>query len=225
MTLFPQYRPSERNAHRHVLATQKLGLVPLFMALLLAVATRGGPGPGLWSALGIGAGLHLILWGAHGLIHTLERKSPVGNSLARNADAWFPLFLFSIQGAFTLLTVAILWLTMCDLGFPVTLAHHVEVVLLALLALAYRLAHEAALADEAPRYELAAKLARNLIIILATLWIAGTVTSILIPPGESLPKEKIPGFTAMWIAASVVILLCVATFLDRVARARLQKKT
>lgn len=225
MVLFPQYRPSERNAGRHVATTRRLGLVPLAIALLLMTAARGGPGPGLWSALGIAVGLHLILGGAHALIRTPGHRTPVGDSLARRADEWFPLFLFAMQGAFALLTVAILWLTMCDLGFPVTPAHHIEVVLLALLALAYRLAHEAALADDHPRYELAEKLARNLIVILVTLWIAGTLTSILIPPGETLPKEKIPGFTAMWVAASIVILICVATFLDRLVRVRAQKKS
>lgn len=224
MVLFPQYRLSERNCGRHVRTTQKLGLVPLFVALLLMTTAKGGSGPGLWSALGVAAGLHLLLWGAYSLTHTPERKSPWGDTLARTANDWFPLFLFSMQSAFLLLTLAILWMTLCNLGFPATAVQHVEVALLALLAPAYRLAHEATLADDSPRYELAAKFARNMIVILATLWLAGTATWYIVPPGEPLPGHKMPVFTAMWIGAAVVILLCVATFLDRLLHVRAQRK-
>ncbi|MFH0953990.1 MAG: hypothetical protein V1873_06640 [Verrucomicrobiota bacterium] len=216
MLLFPQYQPSERAWKQHVRAAFRIGLLPLFVAGALIYAKSFRAGPGLWAALGLTLGLQLILRGAQSL-PAAENRSRFGTYLALRADAWFPLFLFAVQTGFILIALALLWLTLTELGFPASPWKHANVIALALLLPACRIAREAARFDDSVRLDLTERLLRDLCIILATTWMVTTLISFLAPPGEKPVDEYFPLIIALWVAGAVVVLICVALFLDHAA--------
>lgn len=223
--LFPQYRPSDRAVRGHVLATARMGLLPLLVASALIYARHFAAGPGLWAGLGITLGLHLILRGARGLTMPRDDLSRVGARLAASSDRWFPVFLFAIQTAFAFVSFALLGLTIKELGFPTAVWQDAVLTLIVLLIPACRLAREAMKSDDSPRLELVERFLRYLCVVLGTTWLVSFLILLLAPPGEKLLDEYVPVVIVLWVIDAVVILACVALYADHALRIRKETPT
>jgi hypothetical protein len=222
MDLFLRYRLSEKSAAEHILQTRRLGLVPLFVPLALMLARTDAPGPGLWSAFGLAAGIHLVLWGGFLLGRDSPATSSAGRFLADRSSRWFPLLLFGSQSAFAWVLLAVLWPTLSELGFPATTWLDANLILLALAIPGYRLAREAALVAESPRFLLAEEFFRYLLIALSALFLLSCITPFIMPPGQRAPEEMVPVLLVLWIGGSLTVLVCLALFIEHALR---QKKT
>ena len=220
MLLFPEYQLSERAAARHVEATRRLGLLPIFVTLVLMLARNANPGPGLWCALGLSIGLELLLWGAYAICLEKDLRSRTATYFALTADAWFPLFLFTMQNGFVFISAAVLLVTIEELGFPATLLENSLIILLILLLPAYRLASEKARVTESTRWALTSEGCRYFAIAIGAVWMASTITLFLAPPGTPLSHEFFPIAVILWVLAAVVILVCLMLFADHVLKAR-----
>lgn len=202
-----------------------MGLLPVLVAIALIYARRFAAGPGLWAALGIALGLHLILRGAHGLVTAKHALSPSGARFAASSDRWFPPFLFAIQTAFALVSFAVLGLTIKELGFPTAAWQDILLVLIVVLIPACRLAREAAKAEPSTRREMRERFLRYLCIVLGTTWLVSFLILLLAPPGEKLIDEYVPVVILLWVVDAVVILACVALYLDHAVQIRKETPT
>ncbi len=214
MELFPQYRPSSRTATGFIRLTQKLGLIPIFIALFLMFGKPQGAGPGLWAAFGLGIGLELLLWGASELRPWAGLETAAGKRLAAGADDWFPLFLVGVQTAFVYLAMVPLWSMVAELAMPSAFWIHLNIALIALLIPVYRIAREGRRVSDLPRPELRERFVRYLGIVLCAVLAAGTWTWMNLPDEGSMPRELWPLFVIAWLLAILVILACVALFID-----------
>jgi len=220
MLLFPQYRPSERTARQHIRTTRRMGLVPVLIAAALIYAKSFRAGPGVWAALGLALGLQLLLGGAQSLSSTASGRTRAATYLALTADRWFPVFLFAAQTAFVLIVLALLWLSLAEVGLPASPWRHANVAALALLIQLSRLANEGTRFHDSVKLGLAERFIHYLCIILAATWLVTTLISFLAPPGEQPVEEYFPLIIALWVGESIVILVCVVLFLDLLARIR-----
>lgn len=220
MELFAYYRLSERNAVRHVLFAERMGLLPLYVSLALMIARRDPPGPGLWSAMGITLGFELILWGAHRICFERNLRSRTATYLALTADAWFPLFLFAIQNALLLTMAGLIWITLLDLGFPATFWQHANLLLLLAMIPGCRIVQEIARVTAAPRWLAGVEACRYTAITLVGTWLAGTITLFLAPPGAPLPSQFYVIALILWVSAAIVGLTCAMLFVDHLLRGR-----
>ncbi len=218
MNVFPQYRLTERSGIRHTRTVQQLGLLPLAIAAMLMFAYPAGPGPGLWAALGVSIGLELVLWGAFALHGLRKPATALGARLVEISDQWYPYLLFGVRKTFVILSLTLLWLTLLDLGFPESTWHHVNFVLLMILYPISLFTREMAQQDEMLRFDLLADFFHYLGIILLTTFVTGVVTLLSAPSVALTSQQHNPFLIVLWVAASLVILTCVALFLDRAFR-------
>ena len=216
--LFPEYRPSEKTAITHVQWARKLGLVPLFIALVLMLAQRTTPGPGLWSAFGLTLGIEFILWGTYAICIERNLGSRSAIYLALTADSWFPLVLFAIQNAFILLAAAVLWFTMEELGFPTSAWLRTCVVLLVVMVPVCRLTSEGVRRTRSTKWEIAGEICRYVTISLGAAWLASTITAFMSPGKSPLPPDLFPIAVILWVMTSLVILVCILILIDHVMR-------
>lgn len=220
MALFPQYQVSSRSARREVVSVERIGLLPVGLALMLMWARRGAAGPGLWAAFGLALGMELLLAGAYELHHAGDRRSRPGDALAARSDRWFPLLVFAAQSGFVALSVLLLWTTVCELGFPAGLLQHALLVALLLAVPAYRAAAELVRESEGERHHLAAEFFRYLLISVGAVFAAGVLARIIGAPDGTPVPEMFPIVLVLWVAASLTVLSCLALFLDHALRPR-----
>jgi hypothetical protein len=214
MFLFPQYRISDRHGLPHFRMTQKIGLFPIFVTLVMMFARPAGPGPGLWCVFGLAAGLEILLWGAHSLHVDTGGRLGFGQRLKAASDGWYPLFLFAIQNIFILLTVAIFWLTLQELGVPSSIWINLNVAILALLIPGYRLAREMMQRNDDVKYVLCEKACRYLIVSLLTTLAFGSWLTFILPETGTPPPDVLFRILVVGVAACLVVLTCVALLLD-----------
>ncbi len=215
MLLFPQYRISDRQAPSRYRLTQRMGLFPVLVTLVLMFARPAGPGPGLWCVLGLSLGLELLVWGAYALHHDPAGTSRWGNRLKATSDSWYPLFLFAAQNIFILLTIAVFWLTLRELGGILSsLWVNLNILLLTLLIPVYRLAKEIMSRSNDVKHVLWEKASRYLMVILGTTLAMAFWLDYSLPEAGPIPPELMFRILILGVTASLVILACVALLLD-----------
>lgn len=220
MDAYPHYRPSERGSRQEVRRAQLLGLVPVAVALALLEARGQRAGAGLWAGFGLAFGLQLVLWGACDIVFGDSPLSPAAVRLKASRDAWFPAFLFGTQTGFLLVAVALMWLTLCDVGFPATVWQHLQVALLAAAIPVSRWTRETARVRETPRASIAAEAVNYATVVLSVLLVASSMTLFMVPAGEPLSADMFPLVLALWVITVLVVLTCVILFLDHMAGIR-----
>jgi hypothetical protein len=215
MLLFPQYRASDRQAPSCFRLTQRIGFFPLFVAVVMMFARPAGPGPGLWCVLGLSIGLELLLWGAYALHRDPKSTSRLCNRLKATSDSWYPRLLFVTQNIFVLLTIAVFWLTLQELGgIPSTLWINANILLLVLLIPVYRLAKEIMLRSDDVKHVLWEKLSRYLMVILGTTLAMAVWLDFSLPKTGLITPELMFRVLVLGVIASLVILTCIALLLD-----------
>jgi len=215
MLLFPQYRISDRQALDRFRLTQKIGLFPLFVAIVMMCARPAGPGPGLWCVLGLSLGLELFFWGAYALHRDPGSTSPLCNRLKATSDCWYPPLLFVTQNIFILLTIVVFWLTLQELGgIPTSLWINLNILLLALLIPVYRLAKEMMLRSDDVKHVLWEKASRYLLVILGTTLAMALWLDFSLPETGPIPPDLMFRLLFLGVIACLVILTCVALLLD-----------
>jgi hypothetical protein len=215
MLLFPQYRISDRQALARFRLTQKIGLFPLFVAIVMMYARPTGPGPGLWCVLGLSLGFELLLWGAYALHVDTKSTSQLCNRLRATSDRWYPLLLFVTQNVFVLLTILVFWLTLQELGGILSsLWVNVNILLLASLIPVYRLAKEMMLQSDDVKHVLYEKASRYMIVILGTTMAMACWLEVSLPETGPIPPDLMIRILLLGVAASLVILTCIALLLD-----------
>lgn len=220
MAFLTSYRISEKGSKALYHRAQLVGLVPTGLGLLLIVSAPGAAGPGLWAALGVAAGLELVLWGCHALHAASEEASALGQRLIRSSDRWYPATLFILHHLFLILLLVMLWTALTGLGLPTSpLLHGVFAALVLLLPLR-GLLHEPAVSATPRGRELACNFTHYLLIALSTLFVALILTGFMLPPGEPLLREVPPPVIVVWVPAILVMLLCLLLFLQEIVRPR-----
>lgn len=215
MLLFPQYRITDRQALRRFRLTQKMGLFPLFVSVVMMYAMPAGPGPGLWCALGLSIGLELLLWGAHSLHSDPNSTSRLSTRLKTTSDSWYPLLVFIAQNIFVLLTILVFWLTLHGVGaIPSSVWINLNILLLVVLIPVYRLAREMMLRSDDVKHVLWEKAARYLIIILATVLAMSIWLRFALPESGPIQPELMMRIMILSVISSLVVLTCIALLLD-----------
>lgn len=219
MPFYPDYRPSERDAARHVRATLAFGLLPTLTALALMTAWHTGPGPGLWAALGLGLGLLLFLKGLAGIVRPpCDARSALGRSLAASADRWFPIVLFGCQTAFICIAVALIWFTLKDLGFPASAWRDAMVLGIVVLTPAARIALDAGRRSTAYGVFLAGRISLYSITVLGTCLFVSSVLAFMITPGRPAPREMLWIILLLRVFELLAVLFFVILLLDKLLR-------
>lgn len=214
MLLFPQYRISDRHAVTRFRMAQKMGLFPIFVALVMMFARPAGPGPGLWCVFGLAAGLELLLWGGYFLHEDPAGRPGFGQRMKTASDSWYPYFIFTIQNMFILLTVVIFWLTLQELGVPSSFWINLHLVLIAALIPGYRIANEMMLRKDNIKYVLYEKSCRFLIVILCTTLALMIFLRYSLPAAGAANPDVLIRILIVGVLSCLVILTCVALLLD-----------
>lgn len=215
MQLFPQYRISDRQALNRFRLTQRIGLFPLFVAIVMMYARPAGPGPGLWCVLGLSLGMEMLLWGAYALHVDPKSTSRICGRLKATSDNWYPLLLFVAQNIFILLTIAVFWLTLQELGgISSSRWINLNIVLLVLLIPLYRFAKEMMLRSDDAKHVLWEKTSRYLVVILGTTLALAFWLDFSLPEKGPIPPDLMARILFLGVAASLVILTCIALLLD-----------
>ena len=214
MELFLHYRPSERRSGEPLRRTVNFGRLLTLLVIALLFSHRLEARPGLWSALGVTAGFYIMLRAAASLGVPVPPATARGRRLAETRDAWFPLFLFSVQSVFMLVSIAVFWTTFCEIGFPARFWHHTLALALALSIPAYRLARQRLLIENTPRHDLAERFFRYLLISLVCILLAGMTMPLLDVSRELRADDQLVFLVIVWSAALLVAAVCALTFVD-----------
>ena len=134
-------------------------------------------------------------------------------------DDWFPLFLFTVQSVYLLLSVAIFWLTIYDVGFPARAWHHAVVLVLALSVPSYRIAHHRLLMEQNVKHDLAERFFRYLMVMMGAILLAGLSTPLFSLSQELRADDQLLFLLLIWSAALLVSVVCVLVFVDHWIRA------
>jgi len=219
MEFFNEYQLSQRAARGHFQLTQRLGMAPLAISLIMMFAHRGFPAPGLWAALGLSVGLQLLLTGCHGICFARDIQTRAATYLALTSDGWFPLFLFSIQTGFMFVSMGLIWFTLLELGFPTTTWLQLNLATFLLTIPACRILADIARSTASIRWTAAAEACRYLSLVLAAIWIAGTLMLFMAPPDKPIPPDKYIFAIILWLLVALLALTCVMLFVDHLLHA------
>lgn len=215
-----EYRLSSPKAHLQVRRIQQLGLLPLFITLALMYATHPMTGPGLWTALGLCAGLEMILWGAYSLRTERTQLSSWGAYLIEMHDLWFPFFLFFAKYGFIAIGLSVLWIALTELGFPSTAWHHLAFTAYVILLPIGRFIRELAGTDPPPRLDITDNLCRMTTVILLAMVIAHVLSRAIISQSAPYGTDTDPLLLLVWILAILVIVSAMMVYLGRIIRRR-----
>ena len=183
--------------------------------MVMMYARPAGPGPGLWCVLGLSLGLGLILWGAYALHVDPKSTSRLCCRLKATSDSWYPPLLFITQNIFVLLTIVVFWLTLQELGgIPSSLWINLNILLLALLIPVYRLAKEMMLRSDDVKHVLWEKVSLYMLVIFGTTLAMALWLNFSLPETGLIPPDLMIRILFLGVAASLVILTCIALLLD-----------
>ena len=218
MAAINEYSYTSKMLHGHVRNTLLLGLCPIFISATLLLNRDDQLQHILWFILLFTTGLELILLGGYKLIH--EESAHLLKTMQASPDRWFPWTVFTIQNLFILLNGGLFWVTIIVLGFPAQTWQH---LLLGITTLIIPVRRSLSFTRERFRHSMMDETLHLLMIVLSTLFLAGTLTNSFQPPGEpTVPGSALP-LMVIWIVAILVIFGCFVLFLDRMQRTR--KKT
>jgi hypothetical protein len=219
MVPFEEFRLSHRNSRRHYRRTRWTVLIPVAVILALMGSPALRHTPGLWAALGVVLGVDLILAGAHGLHFTLGRRTRLGARLNDSIDAWFPFLVFIVQNVHLFTVLVVLWFTVQRLGIPISAGQNVVLLSLVVFIPLKRILRELAQARGAPRLETVSDSLTFLIAICIT-WLVSLGLMAYFSPGYETIEEHSQGpFLFIWVCTLVVVMICAALFIGRLAQA------
>lgn len=218
MDLLREMVIGHRRCVHHVKVALNLALLPLILCGMLLYAQGGRVGPQLWLVAGISLGHWMMLWGAFRMHHVTLRRSAFATRLVEQSNAWFPYFQIGIHGGVAAAFVLLFWFTLSDLGLSFTWIQHV--LLLALLVqwpvrrgLRFWLQGR-----ESPSGTLAYVFLSYAHWIQFTVFLAVTLTGIMVPP-EQYRTSNFPMIgLVIWLPAVLVILVMIVLFLDHIFR-------
>ena len=190
--------------------------MPMLIALTLVVSSPGGRCPALIGGLGLAIGLQMILAGVVG-IH-MQRKTglpSVFNPLI--SDGFFPVFLFTMQTALTLLAVALLWRTLRNVGIHLPAWQNGIVATLVLMIPFTRLANELVRSGGMIFAPLLLDLCRYASINLVIILIAFAIL-------EPTDQNQIPAVT-IWACVTLCVMICLFLLIDHGIRLRKESLT
>ena len=197
----------------HVRNTMLLGLCPLFISAVLLQGRGGQHKLALWFILLAAIGLEFILLGGHLLIN--NGKVFVLKKMQMKPDFWFPWTVFTSQNIFILLMGGTFWITIIVLGFPAQTWQH---VLLGITILIIPLRRSLNFTRERFKQSLTDEALHLLTITLGTFFLAGTLSSFIIPPGQPTQQGSSVPLMVIWIIAILVALFCLILFLDHLTK-------
>jgi hypothetical protein len=218
--VYAEYRPSHRRFGRHDIKTGLLGAVPAATAALLIASKGSAAGPGLWSALGVSLATQLVLWSARELLRTHEPKTAAGDRLVRRADEWYPSFLIAIQGIFVAVTVMLLWLTICDLGFRASAIQHIAIAALLAVVPAGRMLKATRPEEPSPARQNVEEFLRLALIWIVCILAASGVTLAQGPTRTDASPYVPVAIIAAWLPAALIMLTSLVLFLEHASARR-----
>ncbi|OGV46236.1 MAG: hypothetical protein A2X46_18315 [Lentisphaerae bacterium GWF2_57_35] len=216
--LFQNYHMSSPTSMMHIRWVQRLGLIPISITIAMILANRTGVGPGLWTALGLGVGLQLILWGCSRLYTTHEKRTLLGDALVRIHDLWFPSLVFFIKYAFIAIALTVLWLTINELGFPASTWHYALFVLILIFLPIGQVLREVAGADPEPRIEAWDNACRCLNTVLITIVAANLTCNLIVAQSSPYGTETDALVLMIWVLAILIMISSMIVYLGRIVR-------
>ncbi len=212
---FQEFKFSHRRSRDQRRRIVVAGLIAVALPILLAWGRALSP---LHLAVNGMATAGLILFaGLHGL-HREQHLSRAGQRLVAATDRWYPAALLLLQSLFVSLNVVVLWFTIGEIGFPLTPALHLQLLVLLLLAALRRLLHATMPAQPSPPYELLIEFMRYANASLVAVFFATLLSRVILPPDERLTDSLPAGLVLVWIAASLVVITSLVLFLDFILR-------
>ncbi len=187
-----------------------LGLVPMVFALLMILFTAQGAGPGLWCALGLSAGLQLILWGSYRLHQEPALRTPWARRLAANSARWFPALMFVAWNGFAVILGVLLWLTVVQNGYPAGPAIHATVIAIIALIPIKGLAREWHLVCNTQRSLVINELLFFGLIILVALFLTLSLISFNPSTVKTPDQNYDPVIVVTWMGFVLVCLGCLS---------------
>lgn len=219
MDIFIHYKLSDRRSAQPLRRTLNFGRLFLVIMVALLYSHRLDFRPGLWGAFGIGLGVYIILRATIALGTATPAAMGWSQLMVARRDDWFPRFLFTVQSVYLLLSVAIFWLTLYDVGFPARAWHHAVVLILALSVPAYRIAHHRLLMEQNVKHDLAERFFRYLMVMMGAILLAGLSTPLFSLSQELRADDQLLFLLLIWSAALLVSVVCVLVFVDHWIRA------
>ncbi len=215
MSMFPDYQPSAARSPRHIQTGLNLGLAPVGVSLLLILARPGWPGPFLWSMFLVSLGLVLIYRGCVDLPRKEHKTLPVFTRLAARCDAWFPLFLFVMQNVFCILTFAILWVQILDIGLAeYTQWWHHLILGFVIFLFPFRRGLLEYLRDrDIDTDGLVEQGLRYLTWIIGAVFLTGTLTPWIVSATQG-PQKAPVGLVVLWVPATLIVITCLFLFTE-----------
>ena len=221
--LLPEYQLSNRSCRTHLMHTRWLGIVAIVVTLLLMFGSPTSPAAGLWCALGLAVGLEMILWGLYEINYTSDRKTIIGMWLLKRSEKVFPVVLYLMQHAFTVILLLVLWFTLGQLGFPTGVGRSTCFVMILTLFPLRRLFLELVETESEEAKNLPAEFAGYLNLCLIVTLLVSLLTAYLLPQGLTT-AEKIPEpLLVMWVPTILTMLVCLVLFVDDVGKERKRK--
>ncbi|MFH0908703.1 MAG: hypothetical protein V1929_08070 [bacterium] len=217
---FEEFKPSHRNGITHVRHTQWLGALPVCTAVVLLLVKGPQAGPGIWSALGAGLALEMMLWSAWAERENPRGRAPWANRWIARADDWFPAMLVVAQGCFTGLTLCLLWYSFCELGYPATIFQHTLFLLLIVVIPLRRLLHINGVSERVATLDILDQFLYYLMIAMFTLLVTNSIQYLIFPRQHPYITEVPLPAIIVWVPAILICAGCLALFADHVFRKR-----
>jgi hypothetical protein len=216
-----EYRVGHRRARYHYNRARLIGLIPAGVSLAFLYFAGDFYLPLLYAGLGTSIALHIMLWTAYEA-HFAGHHTRWTHRRLENSDNWFPSFLIICQNGFFVVTLAIFWFIVCQLGFPASLLDQFLLgswVFLwpVLRVLRARLYVDASNSTLETSYEFF----RFTNICIVAFLIASLITDFSIHEGSGDPNPDLTMIGIfVWLPAVLVAVGCVVMFLDYLLRKR-----
>jgi hypothetical protein len=215
--VYDEYKVGSRHAPEHFRKSLGTGAVPALLALWIGVSRFPHGGPGLYAACGLALAGLLMLWSAR-QVHRERDVSRFTRWLVRYSDAWYPSFVLVCQNFFVGLTVMLLWLTVCELGYAASWLQHTLLLLLLALSPLRRILHGTEPMNPSPLRELFTEALGYLHATLLAVFLASSISIALLPPDKPLTGALPLSVVMVWVPAVLVIITCVILLIDHILR-------
>lgn len=215
--VYEEYKLASRHARGHLRRSLATGAVPALLALWIGLSRFPRTGPGLYAVLGLSIGALLMLGGAWRL-HGERNPSRISHWLVRRSDRWFPPFVLLSQNFFVGLTVMMLWLTICELGFAASWLQHALLLTLLVLSPARRILAGTEPVHPSALRELATESLGYFNAMVFVVFLASTISRAMLPPGQPITGSVPMSVVIVWLPAVLVIIGCVILFIDHIVR-------
>ncbi len=214
--LYEEHRYGHRRMRVHFRRTLVTGLLPVGIALFMAASPKA-LGPGWYSTVGLAAAGLLLLTGLRGL-HTESRLTRSARWLVQHTEGWYAALLVMLQNYFVAILVLLLWFAIADLDFPATPLQNVLLLALLLLAPVRRILDGTYTPNPGPLREILMESLRYLNASLIAVFVASTLSTIMMPPGDNFANGLPPTLVLVWLPAVLVVLGSGVLLIDHILR-------